>query len=107
MSMYELRHVTLGEVEGRGYAFKRSTAFGQARRGIFFPNNEEDLQQLQDRDAITFSGPCYYGDRGARDRTFEVAIIAVTPTRFGDRVDFEALENPDPVRKTDVAVADA
>ncbi len=107
MSMYELHDVTLNEVEGRGYAFKQSTAFGKARRGIFYPDNEEDLEKLQDRDAFTFTGPCYYGERGPRPRSFDVAVVKITATRMGDRVDFEALDNPDPVRRTDVALAEA
>ncbi|MDX1548615.1 MAG: hypothetical protein R3247_16585 [Rhodothermales bacterium] len=102
MSMYELQDVTLGDIEGQGYAFKRSTAFGKARRGVFFPRDEEDLEKLENAETLTFTGPCYYRTRGPRDREFEVAIVEVVPTRFGPRADFEAIENPDPVRETEV-----
>ena len=106
MSMYELQEVTLGEIEGQGYAFKRRTAFGKARRGIFYPSNEEDLEKLEaldgsDETTLTFEGPCYYRTRGPRDRSFEVQIIDVVPTRMGHRVDFEATDNPDAVLQAD------
>lgn len=107
MSLYELHDVTLDDIEGQGYAFKRRTAFGKARRGIFYPDSEEDLEKLQEKETLTFAGPCYYRKRGPRDREFDVAIIKVTPTRVGHRVDFEAVENPDPVCKTEVATAEA
>lgn len=97
MSMYELQDVTLGDISGQGYAFKRRTAFGKARRGVFFPDNEEDIEKLQDAEEVTFTGPCYYRKRGPRDREFDVAVINVTSTRMGDRVDFEAVDNPEPV----------
>lgn len=97
MSKYELQPVTLDDVEGQGYAFKRRTAFGKARRGIFFPNDEEDLETLKEKDEVTFTGPCYYRTRGPRDREFKVAITNITSTRMGNRVDFEAVDNPEPV----------
>ena len=102
MSMYQLHDVTLGDLEGQGYAFKRSTAFGKARRGVFFPETEEDAERLKAEETLTFEGPCYYGTRGPRDREFEVAIVEIVPTRFGLRADFEALDNPEPVRETEV-----
>ncbi len=107
MSLYQLQNVTLDDIHGQGYAFKRRTAFGQARRGIFYPRDDEDLEKLQEKETLTFSGPCYYRTRGPRDREFDVAIIKVTPTRVGHRIDFEAIENPDPVCETEVAVTEA
>lgn len=97
MSKYELHNVKLGDVEGQGYAFKRRTAFGKARQGIFFPHNEEDLEKLKEGEEVTFVGPCYYRTRGPRDREFKVTIANVTSTRMGERVDFEAVDNPEPV----------
>lgn len=100
MSKYQLERVTLGDVEGQGYAFKRRTAFGKARKGIFFPDNEEDLERLEEEEKVTFSGPCYYRTRGPRQREFDAAITNITPTRMGLRVDFEAVDNPEPVLTT-------
>ncbi|NBC18984.1 MAG: hypothetical protein GVY18_16915 [Bacteroidetes bacterium] len=97
MSLYEMEDVMLGDIPGRGYAFKRRTAFGKARRGIFFPNDEEDLEKLKEDETFEFNGPCYYRKRGPRDRTFEVQVIDITSTRMGERVDFEAVDNPEPV----------
>ena len=107
MSLYELHDVTLGDIEGQGYAFKQRTAFGKARRGIFYPNNEEDLEKLESLETATFEGPCYYRKRGPRDRSFDVAIVDIVSTGLGDRVDFEAIDNPDPVRETEVELEEA
>ena len=101
MSMYELQDVTLGDIEGQGYAFKRRTAFGKARRGVFFPESEEDIEKLENAENLTFSGPCYYRKRGPRDRSFDINVINVTSTRMGNRVDFEAADNPEPVLISD------
>lgn len=97
MSMFELQPVTLGDLDGQGYAFKRKTAFGQARRGIVFLEDEEQVNWLQEQDAITFTGPCYYKERGAREREFDVVVEEVTPTRMGARVDFVEVDYPEPL----------
>lgn len=95
--MYELQKVTLGDVEGKGYAFKRRTAFGHARKGIFFPDDEADLEKLKEEETLEFSGPCYYRKRGPRDVSFEATVFDVTSTGMGARADFEAVDNPEPV----------
>lgn len=93
--MFELQPVTLGDLEGQGYAFKRKTAFGQARRGVAFLDDEEKVAWLKDQEAIPFSGPCYYKQRGPRDREFEVVVEDVTPTRMGARIDFVEVDYPE------------
>ncbi len=95
MSMFELQPVTLGDLEGQGYAFKRKTAFGQARRGIAYLNDEDQVDWLREQEAVTFTGPCYYKQRGARDREFDVIVEEVTPTRMGARVDFVEVDYPE------------
>ena len=97
MSKYEMQPVTLGDVDGHGYAFKRQTAVGTARQGVFFVDSEDDLEHLRDQDEVTFTGPCYYNTRGPRDRSFDVVVTDVVATRMGHRVDFEAIDNPDAV----------
>lgn len=104
MSLYQLHDVTLGDIEAQGYAFKKKTAFGEARRGVVFVDDESVLADLSEDSILTFSGPCYYKTRGPRNREFDVAIIQTIPTRMGHRIDFEAVDNPDPVRRTDVEV---
>ena len=94
MSKYELKKMTLDGIEGEGYAYKRKTVFGKARQGIFFPENEEDLEELQDKEELTFEGTLYYRNRG-RDKSFDVTITEVTPTRRGNRADFADTDNPD------------
>lgn len=100
--MYKLHHVTLDDFEGQGYAFKKRTAFGKARHGVFFADTEEELSELQQKDVLVYNGPCYYRTRGPRDREFEIAITEVTPTAMGYRADFEAIDNPEPVLETDL-----
>ncbi len=97
MSMFALQDVTLGELEGQGYAFKKKTAFGDARRGIFFLDDADALEKLEAEETLLFEGACYYKDRGPRNRSFEVQIIQTIPTRLGHRIDFEAIDNPEPV----------
>lgn len=91
--MYELHKGTLGEIEGRGYAFKRDVGLGKARHGIFYPDDPADLETLKSQGEATFTGTLYTTTR-ASEKSFDVAIKSVTRTRMGDRVDFEALDNP-------------
>ena len=94
MSKYDLKKMTLDDVEGQGYAYKRKTVFGKARQGIFFPNNEDDLEKLKEKDEVAFEGTLYYRSRG-RDKSFDVTITNITPTRRGARADFADTDNPD------------
>lgn len=96
MAIYELEKVTLGDVEGHGYAFTRKTVFGKAYQGVFFPENEEALDALREEEEVTFSGPVYHRrrDRSARKAKEElvVSIIGSTSTPMGERAEFEATE---------------
>lgn len=96
MARFELGRVTLGDIEGQGYAFAKKTVFGQTYQGIFFPDDEEALEQLRGQDEVMFSGPVYYRrrDRSARLKEEElvVAIVDSTTTPVGERADFEAVE---------------
>lgn len=96
MSKYELKKMTLDGIEGQGYAYKRKTVFGKARKGIFFPKNEEDLDELKDKDELEFEGTLYYRNRG-RDKSFDVKITDITSTRQGSRADFADTDNPDEI----------
>lgn len=93
--MFELQPVTLGELEAQGYAFKRKTAFGQARRGVAFFEDEEQVDWLKTQECVPFTGPCYYKERGPREREFDVVVEDVTPTRMGARVDFVEVDYPE------------
>lgn len=95
--MFELQPVTLGDLDGQGYAFKRKTAFGQARRGIAFLEDEDQVERLQAAEAITFNGPVYYKQRGPREREFDVVVEDVIPTRMGTRIDFVEVDYPEPL----------
>jgi hypothetical protein len=98
MALFETKPVTLGEIEGHGYAFKRKTAFGQAVRGIVFLDDEERAEQLQDEDSITFSGPCYFRDR-SKESEIDVKVEDVTTTPMGTRVDFVEVDYPETLLK--------
>ena len=99
MAMLELEKVTLGDVEGQGYAFTRKTAFGKSYFGVFFAENDEELETLKEEDELDFSGTVYHRRRSGKYRKSEeempVSIVGVTPTGLGERVAFEAVENPD------------
>lgn len=90
--MFELQPVTLGDLKGQGYAFKRKTAFGQIRRGIVFLKDEDAIDRIQGESALTFTGPCYYKERGPRNREFDVVVEEVITTPMGARVDFVEVE---------------
>ena len=94
--MYELGKVTLDGIEGQGYAFSRKTAFGKTFQGVFFPKEEEDLEELQEREKITFSGPVYHRRRNRSARrateTLEVAIENTISSPMGERARFESTE---------------
>jgi hypothetical protein len=100
MGIYEPEKVKLGDVEGIGYAFTRRTAFGKAFQGVFFTEDEEALEQLQDQDEVTFTGAVYHRrrDRSARkkEESLTVSIIDTVSTPMGERAEFEAIDNPTP-----------
>ena len=94
MSKYELKKMRLGDVEGKGYAYKRKTVFGKARKGIFYADDESELEDLQDEDEIEFEGTLYFRDR-PRSKSFPAKITEVVPTRQGKRADFADTDNPE------------
>ncbi|MFW5955541.1 MAG: hypothetical protein ACOCSK_02255 [Rhodothermales bacterium] len=95
MAIFELKPVSLGNHPAQGYAFKRKTAFGQVRRGIAYLNEEEGIDTLQEKESFTFSGPCYYEQRGPREREFDAFIEDITETRMGTRIDFVEVDYPE------------
>lgn len=97
MSKYELKKMKLGDVEGQGYAYKRKTVFGKARKGIFYADDEEELEKLKDEDEIEFEGTLYFRDR-PRDKSFPAKITNITPTRQGQRADFVDTDNPEELK---------
>lgn len=96
MGLFETKPVTIGEIDGHGYAFKRKTAFGQATRGIVFVEDMERVEWLQEQDSVTFSGPCYYRDR-SRESEIDVRVEEVIETPMGQRVDFVEVDYPEPL----------
>jgi hypothetical protein len=94
MGLFESKPVTIADLKGHGYAFKRKTAFGQATRGIVFISDEERAEWLQEQDEVTFSGPCYYRDR-TNTSEIDVRVEDVTTTPMGTRVDFVEVDYPE------------
>lgn len=86
--------VRLDDRRGHGYAFKRKTAFGQATRGVVFVDREDAVDTLREQESMTFSGPCYYGDR-ASDGEIDVRIEDITDTPMGTRIDFVEIDYPE------------
>jgi hypothetical protein len=98
MGLFETKRVKLADIEGHGYAFKRKTAFGQVTRGVVFVEDADGVEQLQEEDAITFSGPCYYRDR-SNSGEIDVRVEDVTTTPMGTRVDFVEVDYPETLLK--------
>lgn len=95
--MYELGKVMLDDVEGQGYAFSKKTVFGKTFQGVFFPDNEEDLEVIQAKEELTFQGPVYHRRRDRTARLSEGEELSVTitntiQTQIGERARFEAVE---------------
>lgn len=98
MPLFELENVKLGGVEGPGYAFSKRTVFGKTFQGIVFVDTEDDVEALQDEDDLMYEGTVYHQRRSRGPRkdedAFEVEITSVTSTGMGERISFEAVENP-------------
>lgn len=94
MGLFETRPVTLDDFRGHGYAFKRKTAFGQAIRGVVFIDSTDGVDQLREQESITFSGPCYNGERASQGE-IDVRVEDITTTPMGTRVDFVEIDYPE------------
>ncbi|ARA94632.1 hypothetical protein AWN76_016705 [Rhodothermaceae bacterium RA] len=98
MPLFELETVQLGDVKGQGYAFTRRTVFGKAFQGIIFLEDEERLEDLKEQDELLYNGTVYHQRRSREPRkaeeSFPVEITDVTSTGMGERIAFEAVEQP-------------
>lgn len=98
MALYELEKATIGDIEGQGYAFTRKTVFGKVYQGVFFPDDDTAMEELQEEDELTFSGLVYHRrrNRSARkkEESFPVSIIDSTTTPLGERAEFKAADSP-------------
>ncbi len=90
MSLYDLHHATLEDIEGEGFSFSKKTVFGKKYQGVFFG---EDISNIDEDDEVTFSGILYDRSR-EKEKTFSVEITNVTSTPAGERADFVATEKP-------------
>lgn len=94
MSLYNLHEAKLNDMEGQGFAYSEKTVYGKAYKGVFFAENGEDLEALEDEsEEATFTGILYDRSR-EREKSFSVNISNVISTPSGDRADFEATEKP-------------
>lgn len=97
MPLFELETASLGESEGQGYAFTKRTVFGKAIQGVMFVEGDE-VESLKDEDELVFEGTVYHQRRtkGPRieEESFPVEIVDVTSTGLGQRITFEAVDNP-------------
>ena len=94
MSLYDLHNAKLNEMEGEGFAYSQKTVYGKASKGVFFGENEEEIEKLaDDEDEATFEGILYDRSR-EREKSFSVEITDVISTPSGERADFVATEKP-------------
>lgn len=98
MPLYQKHEATLGDIDGEGYAFRRRTVMGDVYKGVFFVDNEADvdLEALADEDKVEFSGVVYRKTRTGKIRermtTFLVDVKNLVSVRIGERADFKVLE---------------
>lgn len=94
MSLYDLHHAKLNEMEGEGFAYSQKTVYGKSYKGVFFGEDEEEIENLADEEEdATFEGILYDRSR-EREKSFSVEITDVISTPSGERADFVATEKP-------------
>jgi hypothetical protein len=94
MSLYDLHDATLNDMEGEGFAYSEKTVYGKAYKGVFFGEDEEEIEVLSDaEDDATFEGILYDRSR-EREKSFSVEVTDVVSTPSGERADFVATEKP-------------
>ena len=60
MSLYDLHEAKLNDMEGQGFAYSEKTVYGKAYKGVFFAENGEDLESLEEKEKdATFTGILY------------------------------------------------
>lgn len=94
MSLYDLHEAQLNDFEGQGFAYSKKTVYGKAYQGVFFSEDGESLESLEDtEEEPTFTGILYDRSR-EREKSFTVNITKVISTPSGERANFEATEKP-------------
>ena len=95
MALYKKEEAKLGGIVGKGYAFMKRTFSGKEYQGIFFSNEEENLEPLLDEDEVRFKGIVYEKNRSGKVRkkmkTFVVDVRNLADVYLGERVDFKVL----------------
>ncbi len=94
MSLYDLHNAKLNEMEGEGFAYSKKTVYGKAYKGVFFGEDEDEIEELaDDEEDATFEGILYDRSR-EREKSFTVEVTDVISTPSGERADFIATEKP-------------
>ncbi|MFO8100230.1 MAG: hypothetical protein R6T83_11500 [Salinibacter sp.] len=94
MSLYDLHNAKLNEMEGEGFAYSEKTVYGKEYKGVFFGNDEDEIEKIVDEEEEpTFEGILYDRSR-EREKSFSVEITDVISTPSGERADFVATEKP-------------
>ena len=98
MSLFTPQSASLNDIDGTGFSFTKRTVFGKQFKGVFFVEDETDVEALQEADDLVFSGPVYYRRRTQKARkkqeSFPVEITNIVSVAEGERVDFVATEAP-------------
>lgn len=98
MPLYRKEEATLGDIEGEGFAFRKRTFRGDEYKGVFFVDDEADvdLESLTDEGKVEFTGTVYRKTRAGKVRkritTFLVDVKNLISVRIGERADFKVLE---------------
>ena len=73
MALYEPKEATLNGIAGEGYAYAVDTYQGKAYKGVFFANDEAELETVPDEGTVAFEGTVYH-KTVARVETLDVNV---------------------------------
>ena len=93
MALYELKEATLNGVAGEGYAYVVDTYQGKAYRGVFFANEEANLDETAEAtSAVPFEGTVYH-KTVSKVEELDVNVTKTVGVAVGTRADFEVVES--------------
>ena len=62
MSLYDLHNAKLNEMEGEGFAYSEKTVYGKEYKGVFFGEDEDEIEKIVDGEEEPKELGCYDGE---------------------------------------------
>jgi hypothetical protein len=95
MALYKKEEAKLGGIIGKGFAFMKRTFRGIEYQGVFFSDEDENLEALLEQDEVRFKGVVYEKNRSGKVRkkmkTFVVDVRNLADVYLGERADFKVI----------------